>query len=232
MNDRAKTLVMIRALDQAQDFVRELDLDVPVHFAPMVEIAVSKVPLDLSETPIVLLTSTNAVRVLLDVPDLEHCKAFCVGSQTALAAQAAGLVVLQEFGTARQLLDYLRQNHDLAQALIYPRGAQVSLDIGQELRTSGYKIEDPVVYRQNPIPLSEDAKEFMGQGPVVVPVLSENIAIRLSKALQGTKIYDLTLVPLSDTIQHRLIQIPNSQAIVPEKPTRAALCETLRSVFE
>lgn len=232
MNDRTKTLVMIRALDQAQDFVRELGLDVPVHFAPMVEIAVSKIPLDLSDTPIVLLTSTNAVRALLDAPNLEHCKAFCVGSQTALAAQAAGLVVLQEFGTAQQLLDYLRQNHDLSQALVYPRGAQISLDIGQGLRTSGYKIEDPIVYRQNPIPLSEDAKELMVQSSVVVPVLSENIAIRLSKTLQGAKTYDLMLVPLSDAIESRLIQIPNSQVIVPEKPTRAALCETLRAVFE
>lgn len=227
MNTPPKTLLMIRAYDQAVDFVAELALPNPVIYAPMVQIEPLNIEQTLPPADLVIFTSANAVR--LYTSKTHHIgDVYCVGSITKRVATERKLNISKTFETAEQLTAYLRNNAPDNTSILYPSAETVSYDIAKELTRLGHQITETVLYRQTFLPLSGEAIKLIESSPTLVPILSKEIAKRFRAAMSSIKPHDLLLVCISPAVAaiFRDYSVKTAQ-----NPTRAALIEKIKTGF-
>jgi len=227
MNTQPKTLLMIRAYDQAVNFVAELTLPNPVVYAPMVEIEPLNAGQTLPPADLVIFTSANALRQYADKTQ-HRGDVYCVGSITKRAATERGFNILQSFETAEQLVGFLRENTAANKRMLYPRAETVSHDIASSLSAFGYQVTDAILYCQTFLPLSNEAITLIESSPVLVPILSKEIAKRLLTAIAPLKPRDLSLVCISPAVAAVFSGFNVKTA---QNPTRAALIEQIKSGF-
>ncbi|MBL4750217.1 MAG: uroporphyrinogen-III synthase [Amylibacter sp.] len=227
MNTLPTTLLMIRAYDQAVDFVAELALPNPVIYAPMVQIEQLNTGQTLPPADLVIFTSANALRLYADKTQ-HRGDVFCVGSVTKRAATERGFNILQSFETAEQLIGFFRENTADTKSILYPRAETVSHDITTSLSAMGCRITGAILYRQTFLPLSDQAIKLIESSPVLVPVLSKEIAKRMRAALTPLKPRDLSLVCISPAVAAVFNGFNVKTA---QSPTRAALMEQIKICF-
>jgi uroporphyrinogen-III synthase len=221
-----KTVLMIRAYDQAVDFVSELAVTNPVIFAPMVCIEPLNTDQTLPSIDRVIFTSSNAVRLFANKTKNRSMDVACVGSITARAAAEFGFKTPQLYETAAQLVTSIQRDaHDGAR-ILYPRAETVSLDIANELTRTDYDVTDMIIYRQTFQPLSHNAINLIESSSVVVPIFSMEIAKRFHEAIVSIKLHNLTLVCISSPVA--AVFDGFSVEIAP-KPTRAALITRIKT---
>jgi uroporphyrinogen-III synthase len=171
------TLVLTRPDAQSREIVAALGQTVPVIVSPIMRILPAGMALDIGRYAGVVLTSANA---LAHAPDLRGLAAWCVGRRTAEAAQAAGAEVRL---VARDADDLVAQIKD-AGPLVHLRGEHARGNVAKRLNLAGIDTDEVVIYRQEALPLSAEAKAIIeGAGPVVLPLYSPRSAKLLGEQI-------------------------------------------------
>lgn len=155
--------------DMAPDLARDTGL--PVIVSPLFRIEQEPALPDMAGVEAVIFTSRNAVRAYADMggPDLP---AICVGEATARAAQDAGLTARVLGGNADRLVAALIAEKP-AQKMLHLRGEQSHGQVAQRLTDAGLQVDEAVIYRQVPQPLTDEAtKALAGPDPLIVPLFS------------------------------------------------------------
>lgn len=227
MNTPDTILLMIRAYDQAVDFVAELALPNPVRYAPMVQIEPLNTDQTMPTTDLAIFTSANAVRLYAGKTQHKG-DVFCVGSITKRAALARGFNILETFETAEKLIMNFRNNAPDNKSILYPRAETVSHDIAKELSAMGHQITDTILYRQTFLPLSNEAIKLIESSPTLVPILSKEIAKRFLAAIAPLNPRDLSLVCISPAVAAIFSDYSVKTA---QNPTRAALIKQIKTGF-
>ncbi|WP_417250068.1 uroporphyrinogen-III synthase [Celeribacter sp.] len=168
------------------------NLDVII--APVMEITSVEVE-DVPAPPeLVLLTSRHAVNAAAtlfpDVPVL------CVGDATAESAHAKGLKATSVAGTSVELVeDVLRRD---CHTILHLHGAHTRGDVTERLRRAGRAADERVVYEQNEVKWTDDAKERIDRSEtLIVPLFSPRNAVTVGARLRGFAPKPLHLVSMS-----------------------------------
>jgi uroporphyrinogen-III synthase len=225
---KTKTLLMIRAQDQATDFVADLGVPNPVVFAPMVHIEALNVDQALPEHGTIIFTSANAVQHFARKIADRHAPVYCVGSITKRAAIKAGFSVTRAFETAGELVDFFRDLPKTTRRILYPRAETVSVDIASALSEFGFQIRDAILYRQSFLQLSDQARNLIESSPLVVPIFSQEIAKRFQKELVLRKPHDLTVICISAPVAAIFNNISGIHVKIAQKPDRAAIIAEIK----
>ena len=176
--------MITRPIDASNDLKSELsDINPKLYVvqSPLIEIKPRKFELPPKKYDGVILTSQNAIKSLGDCIDsLSGKKAYCVGEKTSELAKAKGIDVIA----------FARNSEDLIQAIIklqpkggllYFRGHEVSNDLNGLLKNQGIKIDELVVYDQNPTPLTAKAIEILATSDCIIPLYSIRTAKLFSR---------------------------------------------------
>lgn len=229
MNTPRKTILMVRAYDQAIDFVAELNVQNPVVFSPMVSIDPLNTDKILPTTATVIFTSSNAVRLYASQTSERRQNIFCVGSVTTQAATGFGFTVAQNFETASKLITYLKKPHENLGYIFYPRAETVSVDIAAALSGKGNPISEMVLYRQSFQPLSDEGQHAIESLAVITPILSKEIAIRFRDIIQSLKPKKLTIICISEAVASVFDDLSGFSVEIAPKPNRAALIQQIKA---
>lgn len=220
------TLLMLRPLKLAHSFVAEFTEQTGkkpnVIYAPLFETqAVQMDPIP-ENTDFVVFSSVNGVQHFAAQSASRTSVALCVGDATADAARRAGFAAYSANGTAADLIA-LAQSHakNLSQTLVYACGAVVAHDIDGDLRALGYNAVRRVVYKQNELPLSGDARAAL-ENHTVIPISSPNTARYFVKETQGLDLSRTQFVVISQNAAKPLIAAKD-QIFFASKPSRSAM---------
>ena len=157
--------------------------------SPVTEIVGTGTTLNLSAYRGVILTSANAVPFL---PNLSGVPVYCVGARTAhMSGGDVRLVALDA--------DDLVARIDTTGPLLHAHGRETRGNIAQRLKQAGIETVSSVVYAQNPVDLTREAKGLIeGDTPAILPIWSprsaERIAAQIVKVGPGVKV--ITLSPV------------------------------------
>lgn len=229
MNNPIKTLLMIRAQKQAEDFVTELAMPNAVIYAPIVRIDPLNADDDMPHASIVIFTSSNAVRFYADRTQNRSANVLCVGSVTDRTATEYGFQVLHALDTAKQLITFVKKNIEVGASILYPRAETVSLDIADELAEVGYSVHNVILYRQTFMSLSDEGINAVESLSLVIPILSQEIAIRFRDVLVSAKPRDLTIVCISAPVAAIFDDLGGFSVEIAQKPTRSALIQQVKA---
>lgn len=199
----AATVLITRPKAQAQAFAQALEAahGGPVRsvMSPLIETAPVAVDLDLSDAAHVVFTSVNGVHqaARLNVP--RTATAWCVGTKTAQAAQAAGFVAQAAGGNSEKLVGLIVAAQPQGR-IIHVRGKHAAGDVIGGLAAGGLRCEPIVAYDQVAIAPTQAALDLLAdENPVIVPLFSPRTAKLFSQidAFHAP----LHLVVMSDAIK-------------------------------
>lgn len=130
-----------------------------------------------------LFTSASGVEGARRLSLLAGGSAWCVGDATTAAAAAAGYQPHSAGGDAQALADLVLRS-GLRGPLLHVRGQEVSGDLAQTLNSAGLETQETIVYRQDALPLSPEARDLLTEDiPVIAPIYSPRTARLLSQQL-------------------------------------------------
>ena len=195
----------------------------PVIVAPLMRRVLLPVP------PVpggVLLTSRAGVAAWAAGGDGGAWPAWCVGPRTAAEARAAGLDLRGHAADAAALAEAIPED---APPLIHLRGAQGG-GLAPRLRARGLAAAEAVVYRQDPAPLSPEARAAVEAGPVVAPVYSPRAARLLGNDCPPHALPHLRPVAISPAAAAALPRaVPSAR--VAARPDGAAMLEAVEALW-
>ena len=227
------TLLLTRPAASAEAFAATLDpaalASVRVLVAPLMQIASTGALHDLENVEGVIFTSANGVR---HAPAGMGRPAFCVGAQTTQCAVDHGWNAQISGNCAKELIAKLLQKRPVG-PLVHLGGEHTIGDIAQTLTAGGVETNHIATYRQQLLPLSEQAQDALVE-PSILPVFSPRTAEQLLSEAQG-KLEFAHIIALSDSVAAPLagekmaecIILPSPQAIYMRKAVEK-LCLDLR----
>lgn len=191
---RPPLLLLTRPEAQSRAFARDLATDpmAPPHealVAPLSEIVARSWDRALAEGIAgVILTSANAVP---HVAPLAPLPAWCVGTATARAAEAAGFAARASGGDAEALIADLRREGAKG-PLLHAHGLHLARDLAGALAGEGLEIRAAAVYEARPLPWPDDLPARLMGRQVVAPLFSPRAAAgfaeRLPRGLPGLRL--------------------------------------------
>lgn len=200
--DPAIPVLLTRPKAQSQAFAAALaarfGLTLPPVISPLIAPVFLTPALPRGQFTGVIFTSATGVAAAkgFDLP--RH--AYCVGVQTADLARAAGFQALSADGNAAALIAAILANPPVGR-LMHLRGEEAKGDIAQSLSSAGIETVSVVVYRQDPLSLTEEALSLLAaEGPVIVPLFSPRTAALLQAALPDELGANLWLVAMSEAV--------------------------------
>ncbi|MDE3079952.1 MAG: uroporphyrinogen-III synthase [Paracoccaceae bacterium] len=227
MSDPAPILLMTRPNAQSARFAEELaemGLRTDAVISPLLEIVSEPAGIDLRGVAALVFTSANGVRAYLDHSDRRDLPAFCVGGQTAAAAQAGGLRARSAEGDLSDLARLLRGTSG---PVLHLHGEHVSGDLAALLGHEGPRVLSRVVYRQIARPLTPEARAALGGArPVLAPVFSRRTAELLRAELPQIHA-PLCVVAISPAVSKVFQGLVGVNSLVAARPDHAAMIETV-----
>lgn len=223
------TLLMIRPLAQAQDFVQAMTAQTGKSpntiYAPVIETRACT--FDPPETAqFLLFSSVNGVKFYAAQTANRGIPALCVGDTTAKAAESAGFSAQSAGGTAADLLALVKSVANPAKdPLIYVCGAMVAQDLDGQLTSQGFTASRCVVYEQTPQTLTKQALATL-KTPTVIPVSSPNTARIFAEQTANMDLSKVTFVCISENARAPLSQT-NAAQILAKSPTRDAMIHAI-----
>ncbi len=214
-------------MEQAKRFFHglptELQDAVEVIYAPLLSISCRSVG-DLNGVKGLVLTSQNAVRALKSQP-VAGLTAFCVGSQTMLAARQIGLHAIGFDGDADDLVQGVISVHPDG-PLVHLRGAHTRGCVAARLEAAGVPITERVVYDQIAQALPEFVRQHLAQGvravaPLFSPRTAGLFAAECPVALQTD------VICLSHAVASRLMSNRYRTIHVCAKPTGELMAQAI-----
>ncbi len=153
--------------------------DAAIVVSPLLRIAATGSPIDVSLFRGVILTSENGAAAA--PPPAAGMKAWCVGEGTAAAARRKGYAAIAADGNAESLIDLLLTERPAGQ-LAWLRGKHVAVDLEPVLRAQGAQVRSFTVYEQIPCRLNARAADALRSAGCVVPLFSARAATVFSGA--------------------------------------------------
>lgn len=229
MRPDAPVLLLTRPLDAAQEFAAKLGDGGTVVFSPLIEIEL------LADIPVfetAIFSSRNGVAA---AGSGNGRMAYCVGSRTAKAASESGYNVQFYAQNAASLVQKLVSNPPKT-TVTHLRGKVSRGEINKNLTAAGILSEEYTVYRQNPIPISQEACDLlMSPLKVVLPMFSQRTATLLMLALDDRNISltssNLTVIALSKEVAQPLLSIWRDNFTISPEPTGDMMLHIVKQFF-
>ena len=136
----------------------------------------------------IIFTSANAVKHFNVKKIDKKISCFCVGNATEKKARGVGFQnVITAEGNVENLRELILQNFDQNDGkMIYVSGETISIDLDQQLKREGYKIDRIISYRtiQNESFNDNFVKELKLNMPDIVYIYSQNSAVSFLKFIK------------------------------------------------
>ncbi len=177
----------------------------------------------------VIFTSATGVAAArtMDLPK----RAWCVGAQTAAQARAAGFDAMSADGDAEALVAAILADPPPGR-LLHLRGEEVRGDVADMLNSAGLETFSAVVYRQDPHPMTAEAKAVLtAAGQVIVPLFSPRTGTLFRQALPDDLQADLQLVGMSQAVADTVAGLPGTVAIA-RRPDADAMLDAVARLLE
>ena len=173
------TVILTRPAAQAARFadaLKEAGVEVPILLAPLMDIVPVAPDMRFDDVAHIILTSANGVDQAARLALPASVVAWCVGTQTARAAQALGFDVRNARGTSKELIALIK-NASPTGKMVHLRGAHARGEIAKTLRAAGCDVVDCITYEQVRLPPSEALRATLGRiDSCVVPLFSPRSA--------------------------------------------------------
>lgn len=172
-----------------------------VCISPLMEIVLDPRLPSLEDIRTLIFTSANGVAAYVAAHGPKSLPCYTVGDATARAAMAAGLQATSAGGDADALIARIKQDNP-AVPMLHVRGAHARGDIPERLGAVGIPVAHAIVYHQNALTLTEEAKALLdGDRPVILPLFSPRSAALMGSAPVSAKVY---AVAMSDATANAL----------------------------
>ncbi len=226
-----RSILMIRPIVQGRAFAERLrersGNRLRILFSPLV--AIEEVPsaFDLEGRQGILFTSPNAVAAFAGRTADRTLEALCVGPGTHEAARAAGFPAVRNEespGSVTGLAELAAKRSGASgRPFLYPRGERVAHDLAGRLARRGVSVESVILYRQAPLPLTEEARAALVSGPLCVPVFSAYGASRLAREVGDAAPANLVCPCISEQAARPLAALRNAAVAVSAAPDGDAM---------
>ncbi len=222
-------LLLTRPAAQSARFKQQLlqsGFQGEILISPLLKIAPTHVVPDLSDYSGVIFTSRTAVDLASPLP----ITAWCVGDQTAEAANAAGWSAISAGGDVNAL--YERIVADAPEGkILHLRGHHTRGDLVGRLRKTGIHADAHILYEQPAVSLTKAAKSMLaGEAPVIVPLFSPRTAEQFLK--QGPFAAPIWVVSLSGTIAESVAVAGAARHIKVPMPTADHMVEGINCLID
>ena len=196
-------------------------------------------PIETEDVQAVVATSRNGLRALArraELLDLRSLPLFAVGRATAGEARRMRFEhIVVGTGTASDLVPKIAAALDPAMGMIlHLAGDVLAGDIAGELEQQGFRVDQPVVYRQVAASelspgLVEALRDRQFDGVILMSPRTADIWVRLIIAQGLTEhVRALTHYCLSDAIARRLGRLGNAPTAVPDTPSLQDMLDLIR----
>lgn len=234
METPAPVLLLTRPRAQSEEFAADIHREFGDAFttliAPVLRIVAEDVSIELDSYRFLVASSANAISACGSALQGALLPIFCVGARTAEAARSLGLNVAGVAPTGEELSRLVSERGVHGPAL-FLRGRHVAVDLADRLKSLGIETDSRVVYRQEALELTPEARSALaGDAPVVLPVFSPRSARLLSEQI-GAPRAPLRVVAISRNAAEAWGsgQHPVSIAETPDRPGMlAAIAAFLR----
>ncbi len=234
MDPARPTLLLTRPEAQSRRFAAAFRArfgeDWPVVVSPLT--GIDFLPADLPATlpADIVFTSENAVAAFACLFADRSQTAWCVGTRTEAAAQAAG------FATRRGPGDWM----GLAQALIaaenvrrvlHPHGVHAAGDLPGMLGSAGIETVSVVLYDQIALPPAPEARRLIASPlPVLLPLFSPRSARLAARAFAGARA-PLRLAAISPAADSAAAGLPATARVIAARPDGEAMLDALAALI-
>jgi len=199
-----------------------------VCISPLMEIRLDPRLPSLDGIKTLIFTSANGVAAYVAAKGPVSMTCYTVGDATAQAARDAGLRAISAGGDAEALIDRILED-DVPGPMLHLRGAHARGEIAERLSALGCPVSQAIVYTQNAIPLSEEAKDLLqGDAPVILPVFSPRSATLLGNGPVRAMIY---VVAMSDAVATSL-HLKVESCVVAAKPDFESVTAEINLLLE
>lgn len=229
MAEACKTVLVTRPNGAGKGFVKALRAATSEPFrailSPVLEIGFlsdwTVPPQDVD----IIFTSQNGVAAYATKARGESRRAWCVGSRTALAAEALGFATYSADGDADALVALILQD-ETHSTFAHIRGVETRGDILARLQASGLDVIDCIAYRQTPVALSQEAQKLASSNQsYLLPVFSPKTARTLVTQLSGAD--HAWVVCLSEAVAEPFRTAGFKHIICAKEPTQAEMVKTV-----
>ena len=149
-----RSLLITRPLQESLTFskkIKKLNKSINTICNPLFEIENLVINQDISKIRGAIVTSSNAIRSLVQSQIKFECPVFCVGNSTALSAQNAGFNSISSDGNTYYLYELIQNLVSAgSDQLIYFRGEEIVGDLGRLLRKKNYNVNEVICYKKLP----------------------------------------------------------------------------------
>lgn len=180
----------------------------------------------------VIFTSEPAVKATQTFHGTLPALAYCVGEHTSLVAQEAGFSTRTANGDAATLIALIQTAQEQG-PLVHLRGRDTRGQVAERLNSAGIVTFETIVYAQNPVPLSQEARAVLGAAfPVILPVFSPRSADMLAVALAQTGVTaPLVIVAFSPAVAGRLIDAGLTPRLVASHPDARSMLAAIQQAL-
>lgn len=227
-------LLLTRPDAAAKAFARELEVEgirpESVLISPLIEISFTRQLPDMAPYLGLIFTSANGVNAYRDAGGPHRDICFTVGDATARAARDAGLHPVSAQGSASDLTSLIEREAPAA-PLIHLRGEHSRGAVAESLTSAGIETHSAVLYAQNLVPLSKDARDALANGaPVVAPFFSPRTARAFAD--HGPFAAPLYLAAMSEAVAAPLERVDAVALETAAQPNGTSLRRTVKGLWQ
>ena len=227
-------LLMTRPRAASERFVAQLSQAVqdnikPI-YSPLLDIRPVGGDVDVGDARGLIFTSSNGVAAAARIMTDRDLPCFCVGQATTAAAKRQGWSATMAGESAEALIaGLLRQRPD--GPLLHLRGESGVGDVAQTLTQLGLTTREQVVYRQDLLPLSDEAVSALGgEAPVIAPIFSPRTARHFADLAQPAA--PLLLAAMSDAVAKPLVSLGAQTIRVAKRPDSDAMATAVEKLVK
>jgi uroporphyrinogen-III synthase len=233
MSESGPTVLLTRPEPQSRRFAGALQAklrsDLRLVISPILRIVPTEARPDLSKYGTIIFTSENGVLASSDLSEFPERTAYCVGDRTAQAAADAGLRTNSSGKDVDNLIARLQADG--------PPGPWVHLSgehsrgaLAETLTRAGHPTDRIVIYRQDPVALSDEALHVLQAEQVILPVFSPRSADLLSSMISKIAVLPC-VVAISDAAAAGWTG-PVHRLFVAHHPDAEAMVEAIEAVLK
>lgn len=189
--------------------------------SPLIKIVPLVDRLDFGRSRGLIFSSGNAVAIASALTDRRDLPCFCVGARTTACAAAAGWTATRRGSTAGELVRALIDAPPPG-PLLHLHGVHTRGDVSGRLTEAGIPAAGQVIYDQELLPLSAEARDVLqGETPVIVPLFSPRSAAHFA-AQYGAEA-PVFLAALSPAVAECLADLGDAELQVSKTPDSASM---------
>lgn len=179
----------------------------------------------------VIFTSAHAVEGARRLGGPLPRTAWCVGRKTAAVAAAAGFHPISADGDVDALATLLLADPPNGR-ILYSRGVDTTGNLLEILNNNGVTTDVAIVYRQDPLPLSDEAMTHLQTpGAVIVPLFSARTAQIFLSALPEPLRARLHVAAMSSAVARVVERVPLSALSVARTPDAPGMLGAVESLL-